>query len=250
MSNIVAGGNPTDKEVELRKKFFANFQNCPIPSNEVLSNLGLFIKGKDLKRILFMDYIYRQFLNTNGVIMEFGTRWGQNLALFESLRSIYEPFNLGRKIIGFDTFSGFIKVHENDTKIEKHESGDFGVTDSYEKYLEEIMDYHEHENPISHLKKYEIVKGDAVEMLKDYLARHPETIIAFAFFDMDLYEPTKACLELIKDRLTVGSVIGFDELNCEAFPGETLALKEILGLDKYKIQRNMYCARESFLVIE
>lgn len=34
--------------------------------------------------------------------MEFGVRWGQNLALFESFRGIYEPYNYNRKIVGFD----------------------------------------------------------------------------------------------------------------------------------------------------
>lgn len=44
----------------------------------------------------------------------------------------------------------------------------------------------------------------------------------------------------ILPHLTKGSVIGFDELNFHAFPGETLALKEVLGLGKYSIRRNRY----------
>lgn len=250
MTNIISGGNPTHREIELRNKFFDNFKNSPIPDNELLSNLGLFIKSKDLKRILFFDDIYKRILATNGVIMEFGTRWGQNLALFESLRGIYEPFNLGRKIIGFDTFSGFVNIHNNDNKTQKHYNGDYGVTDHYEQFLEEVLTYHEQENPISHIKKFDIIKGDAGVKVEEYLNKHPEIIIAFAYFDMDLYEPTKACLELIKDHLTVGSIIGFDELNSDSFPGETLAVKEVLGLNRYKIQRNVYSSRESFLVIE
>jgi hypothetical protein len=47
------------------------------------------------------------------------------------------------------------------------------------------------------------------------------SIVAFAYFDFDLYEPTKGCLLTIKDRLTRGSILGFDELNDEpdAFVG-------------------------------
>jgi hypothetical protein len=36
----------------------------------------------------------------------------------------------------------------------------------------------------------------------------------------------------IKERLTKGSMVGFDQLNYKAYPGETLALKEVFGIDK------------------
>ncbi len=247
---IVSGGSPTGKESKLRSEFIKKFKDCPIPENELLLNLGLFIKSKDLKRILFMNELYKQILNTNGVVIEFGSRWGQNLALFESFRAIYEPFNLGRKIIGFDTFAGFKAVNKNDIKIKRHSQGDYSVTNNYEKYLEEILNYHELENPISHIKKFQIIKGDALKMVKKYLTDNPETIIALAYFDMDLYKPTRDCLNIIKKYITKGTIIGFDELNASSFPGETKALKEVLGLRKYKIHRNLYSSRESFLIVE
>ena len=53
--------------------------------------------------------LYQKILNVHGVVIEFGTRWGQNLALFESFRGMYEPYNHFRKIIGFDTFEGFLE---------------------------------------------------------------------------------------------------------------------------------------------
>jgi len=54
------------------------------------------------------------------------------------------------------------------------------------------------------------------------------------------------CLRAIKDRLTRGTVIGFDELNDPACPGETLAVKEVLGLDRYPIRRFPFNARTSY----
>ena len=83
-----------------------------IPPDQLLSNLGLFLESKNLARLLFMDFLYRQMMTVQGVIMEFGVRWGQNLGLFSALRGIYEPFNRHRKIIGFDTFTGFPSIHE------------------------------------------------------------------------------------------------------------------------------------------
>src|SRR6185295_6802069 len=100
----------------------------------------------------------------------------------------------------------------------------------YPKYLDQVLNLQEKESPLGHLKKYEIIQGKAEETVTEYLKRNPETIVALAYFDFDLYEPTKHCLNAIKERLTRGSVVGFDELNDPACPGETLALQEVFGL--------------------
>ena len=106
------------------------------------------------------------------------------------------------------------------------------------------------ESPISHIKKYQLIKGDATIEIGKFLKDNPETIIALAYFDLDIYEPTKICLEAIKEYLTKGSVIGFDELNLHDFPGETVALKEVFGLDRYRITRSPYSSNQSYIVIE
>ena len=50
-------------------------------------------------------------------------------------------------------------------------------------------------------------------------------MVSFVFFDMDTYEPTKKCLEVIKPYLTKGSIVAFDELNCDISKGITPTLK-------------------------
>ncbi len=237
-------------EVSNREILFRLFKECPIPENELLSNLTLFIIRQDLTSILFLNDLYKKIIDVHGVIMEFGVRWGRNLALFESLRGLYEPFNHNRKIIGFDTFEGFPSVHEKDGGSEIISKGSYSTTKNYENYLQQILECHEKESPIPHIKKNSLVKGDAVAQLENYLLNNPETIISFAYFDFDIYEPTKRCLELIKDHLTKGSVIGFDELNHHDFPGETIAVKEVFGLSKYRISRSPYSSMQSFIIIE
>ena len=240
--------NTLDISSETEKKVRSNalelFKNSPIPNNEILSNLGLFINRRTLSRFLLMYELYQKCLNVHGVIMEFGVRWGQNLALFSNLRGMLEPFNYNRKIIGFDTFAGFPSVSDKDSM----KAGDYAVPENYEEYLKQVLDFHESESPISHIKKYELVKGDASVTLKKYLQEHPETIISMAYFDMDIYQPTKECLLLIKDHLTKGSVIGFDELNYHSWAGETIALKEAWGLDKFKIQRSKFGTLQSYII--
>lgn len=242
--------NSSPAEIERRGRFYQKFMQCPIPADELLPNLGLFINRHTLSRILFMHELYQKIITVNGIVVEFGVRWGQNLALFSSFRGMFEPFNFSRKIVGFDTFSGFpsVSVHDGNDPIASE--GAYGVTQDYESYLDEVLSYHESESPLNHMKKFELIKGDATESLESYLHSHPETIIALAYFDFDLYEPTRKCLELIKPHITKGTVIGFDELNCPSFPGETIALKEVLGLDKYAIRRSPLNPYPSYIVIE
>jgi len=221
-----------------------------LPPGQIASNLGLFLESKNLSRILFMDHLYRQILDVQGCVMEFGCRWGQNLALFSALRGIYEPFNRHRPIVGFDTFEGFPGVATEDGGSDLMRPGNLATTPGYRQELEGILGLHEDLNPLSHIKKFELVAGDACAELPRYLERAPHTVIALAYFDFDLYEPTLACLNLIKDRLVKGSVLGFDELNDPDSPGETLALMEAFGLRNIRLKRFPHASRVSYFVVE
>lgn len=237
-------------EKELQGEFVRQFKNMPLPDDEILPNLGLFLTSKNLSRLLFFNEIYKRILNTHGVIMEFGVRWGQNLSLLSALRGIYEPFNRHRLVLGFDTFEGFSGLEAKDGSQCRCQDGSFAVPKGYEEYLARILDLQEQLNPVAQLKKYELVKGDARVTIPDYLKRHPETIVSLAIFDFDIYAPTKVALEAIQPHLCKGSILVFDELCDSIFPGETVALRETLGLRNFKIQRLPTTARVSFLEIE
>jgi len=239
------------QEDQIRTEFLQHFRNCPIPETDILQNLGLFLSSKNLARILFMDHIYKQILDVHGVVIEFGTRWGQNTSLFSALRGIYEPFNRHRKIIGFDTFTGFVDISEKDNKdCWVMRKGGLACSDHYEQYLEKVLEYQEKDNPIAHIKKFELIKGDATVEIDTYLKKHPETIVSLAFFDMDIYEPTKKCLESIKPHLVKGSILAFDELNDSDSPGETIALNEVFGLNNIRLKKHPHTSRVSYFVVE
>jgi hypothetical protein len=240
----------SEKEIDIRKGILDLFKNCQIPDSELLSNLGLFINRRNLTRILLMNELYKKILHIHGDVIEFGVKWGQNLALFQSFRGLYEPFNTSRKIIGFDTFEGFPSTHDKDGKDVEVAIGEYSTTKGYEDYLKLILEYHENESPLAHICKYRLVKGDATVEIDNYLQKNPETIIALAYFDFDLYEPTKKCLEAIKDHVTKGTIIAFDELAAHNFPGETLALKEVFGLSRFSITRSPFSSTQSYIVIE
>jgi hypothetical protein len=240
----------SSEERAARGEFVRHFRRCPIPDNQFLSNLGLFLNSKTLSRILFMDHLYRQIVDVQGCVLEFGTRWGQNLALFGALRGIYEPFNRHRKVVGFDTFEGFPDVSAKDGSSGMMKPGELAVTERYFEYLEKVMELQERDNPLGHIRKFSLRKGDATVEVERFLKDSPETIVALAYFDFDLYEPTLHCLKAIRPRLVKGSVIGFDELNDPDSPGETIALMEAFGLNNVRLKRFSHASRVSYFVME
>lgn len=201
------------------------------------------LRRQTLSRLIYYTELYKQILDVPGVICEFGVMWGATLSTLVNLRGIFEPYNHSRRIIGFDTFEGFASVHDKDGGYSAQ--GDYATQDGYETTLERILNLHEQNAPISHVKKFELVKGDASVSITGWLEKNPHAIVSMAIFDMDIYQPTKVALEAILPRLTKGSLLVFDELNCPHWPGETLALQEVLGANNLRLRRfphQAYCS--------
>jgi len=208
---------------------------------------SIFIKRQVLSRLLYQDFLYKKILNTPGVICEFGVHWGTTMVQLCNLRGIYEPFNHSRIIYGFDTFSGFPNVDVKDGGLVNQ--GDYSSEAGYEAELEQILLLHESFSPVSHIKKFELIKGDVTETFPQWLHQNPHAIVSMAVFDMDIYAPTKSALAQIMPRLTKGSLLVFDELNAKFFPGETQAVTEVLGLNNLRLQRfphQPFCAFAEF----
>jgi len=240
----------SEEEIKIRKAATELFKATPISDDELLDNLGLYINSKNMARLLFLNHIYQHIIDIHGIIIDFGTRWGQNMAVFTALRGIYEPFNRHRRIIGFDTFKGLSAPSMGDGTSKLMKEGRYAVPENYSEYLNKIMEMQELDNPVSHIKKYEVIEGDASVEIYQFLDDRPETIIALAYFDMDIYQPTYDCLEAIKPYLVKGSILVFDELNDIDCPGETLALNEVFPLNKIRLKRYRYASRVSYFIVD
>ena len=155
------------------------------------------MRSSTLAKILFINELYELITGIPGVIVEFGTWWGQNIVLFENLRAIYEPFNQSRRVIGFDTFRGYPEVGSKDVASETIKAGGYTVSEQYKPYLERLVAYHENNNVLGHIKKHTLIEGDVRKTAPRFFEDNPETIVALAYFDLALYEPTKVCLQAI-----------------------------------------------------
>jgi hypothetical protein len=240
----------SDDERELRRQLVEALKQTPIPDEELLAQLGLYLTRQTLARILFMHELYRLVLDVPGVLFELGVRWGQNLALWSSFRGMYEPYNHTRRIVGFDTFAGFPRISEEDGDAAVAVESAYDVGEGYDDHLRELLRNHERASPLSHLERFELVVGDAVETVPRYLIERPETIVALAYFDFDLYEPTRAALEAIRPHLPRGAVLGFDQLSSRTFPGETRAVQEVLGVPSLRLVRSQYAAQACYAVLD
>lgn len=237
----------TTFENELDKKNFEKyFEIVPKMGRHWNIHSLLFLKRQSLSRILFLNEIYQQIVDVPGYIFEFGVQWGTTLNILMQLRGIYEPYNYSRKIIGFDTFLGFVDVEKIDGDTSS--VGDYRTYKGYETDLSQILSLQESMSPINHIKKFELVKGDVVETLPSWFDKNREAVVSLAFFDMDLYKPTKSALTHVLERCVKGSILVFDEFCCDKFPGETVAVFETLDRQRLKRVPNMpFC---SYCVVE
>jgi len=194
------------------------------------------LRRQTISRVIYYNELYQKIIDVPGVICEFGVQWGATMALLGNLRGMYEPYNYTRKIIGFDTFSGFPSIDEKDGDFTAE--GDYSTGEQHFSELNELLSIQEGFSPISHIQKHELIKGDACETFSRWLDENPATIISMAILDFDIYKPTKSVLSRITERLTKGSVLVFDELSCPHFPGETLALMETIGIGNLRLRRH------------
>lgn len=82
------------------------------------------------------------------------------------------------------------------------------------------------------------------------MEEHPERIVALAYFDLALYEPTLAALKAIERRLIPGSVLAFDELNDPRYPGEIQAFREWIGQRSYEVLRSTVLPDRTFVIVK
>jgi hypothetical protein len=215
-----------------------------------LRNFPKFAPRQALSLFLAKHEVFLRILNIHGNIIECGVHLGGGLMTWAKLSAIYEPVNHTRRVIGFDTFSGFAGISEKDEGVDWDckVKGGLGV-DSYED-IQQSLALFDQNRPIGHIPRAELVKGDACRTIPEYIESNKHLVVAMLYLDFDVYEPTKVALETFLPRMPRGAIIVFDQLNDEVWPGETLAVLETVGLRNLRIQRNPITSQFSYAVLE
>jgi len=205
----------------------------------------IYIRRQSLSLALTRIRLFDKITNVPGSIVECGVYKGNGLMLFYALSAICEPYNFTRKIIGFDTFEGFPSVGEKDGIY--HKPGEL-FSGNYETILQWAK-IHDANRPVGHLKKIELIKGDACITIPEYVKNNPQLVISLLYLDFDLYEPTKAALRHLLPLVPKGGVVVFDELGQKRDQGETVAMHELIGISNVKLRKFIHEPNGSYFIV-
>jgi hypothetical protein len=209
-----------------------------------------FASRQSLAKFLARYEIFKKILGIHGSIVECGVLHGAGLFTFAKLSSILEPVNHTRRVIGFDTFSGFPEIDARDRTGSGTLTERGALAGSSADEIRRAIALYDLNRPLAHIPKIELVEGDLCETAPSYVKARPHLVISLLYLDLDLYLPTKVAIEAFRPRMPKGAIIVFDELNAEIFPGETAAVHEMLGLGNLRIERFSFDSYLSYCVID
>lgn len=149
---------------------------------------------------------FKETINLRGEIVELGVFKGNSLFRWIKFRDLLSN-TFSRKIIAFDIFGDFPETNFEDDKKErnvfiKETEGGYGIELSE---LKDLLISQKLENNV------ELIKGNILNTLPEYLKNNPHLKISLLHIDVDLYEPTKLSLELLFKRVVKGGIIIFDD---------------------------------------
>ncbi|MEB4212033.1 class I SAM-dependent methyltransferase [Mycobacterium sp. 94-17] len=116
----------------------------------------------------------------------------------------------GRKVYGFDTFSGLVEDWQVEDQVVK--SGTFSLSDPLAQRAMRDTGVSMHDGvPAALGRDVQYVKGSTHDTLAPFLAERPAAAIRLFHMDLDTYESCLHALETCKDRFIEGSILVFDE---------------------------------------
>jgi hypothetical protein len=212
------------------------FDRCTDSTQIKLENFVKYVRRQNLKRFLALYEVFKLVLPVKGSVVECGVFRGFGLMAWAKLSAMLEPENLTRRIYGFDTFQGFPSVAaEDQSTFTGSQPGDL-CADSYHE-LQQLIQEYDRDRFLGHIPKVELMRGDMVKTIPEFMTSHPHLVVSLLFLDADMFEPTKVALEHFLPRMPKGAVIAFDELDNPIWPGETLGAIEAVGLNKLRLRR-------------
>jgi len=160
-----------------------------------------------LGNILSHYELYKKIVHVPGDIVECGVFKGGSLIQFASFRELLEN-EKSRKIIGFDAFGSFPAPpsrEDSDIKSDK----DF-IQGWNESFAEEFLTKEDIYDSLAHkgIGNVELVAGDIMETVEQYVKEHPAMRISLLHIDVDVYHPAKQALDVLYPLVVRGGCCG------------------------------------------
>ena len=183
--------------------------------------------------------IYNKILEIPGDILEFGVYKGTSLVRLLSFRNLLEA-EYSRKVFGFDIFGKFPDslTLESDRRFVKNfeNAGGYGIS-------KEELEIHLNNKGFNN---YELIEGDILKTIPEFIAKYPAKKIALLHIDVDVYEPSKLILESLWDRVVKGGILMLDDYG--TVEGETKAVDDFFADQGIVIQKPRFNYIPSYVV--
>lgn len=230
---------------------FQQFANgSPWRAFDAANNFPVLATRQAVTRFLETYEFYKLVQNVPGSFIELGVASGSFLMALAHFCAIFEAHHYTRKIVGFDTFEGFTEPAPQDKTSGAQHMKKGGMAWDTEQLLNSAISFYDRNRMIGNIPKVELVRGDVSQTLPQYLERHPELIVGMLHLDVDLYEPSRDAIKLLRSRMPRGSLIVFDEPNHPDYPGETLAMAETFGIDNLRLRRSSLSSMAAYAFVE
>lgn len=204
---------------------------------------NLFYRTSDPSRIgKFAAHLklYEQILTVPGAVVECGVFKGSSLFRWASFRSLFEARG-AREIIAFDTFAEFPKAsREDDRQVLNRFLNAAGSRSSSKEDIQAALEQKGCAEDLA------LVAGDLLTELKPYVEQRPELRVALLHIDVDLFDATRAVLENLVPRVSLGGVCVLDDYGI--FPGASEAIDRYCAEHGYRIQKFPYARAPSYFV--
>lgn len=193
-----------------------------------------------LGKVLAHYELLKKALHVPGAIVECGVFKGTSLARFAMLRHLFGNA-ASRKIIGFDVFGKFPETNfEADRKPRQkfvEEAGDSSIS------TEQLLDVLRRKGVEQNV---ELVEGNILKTVPDYVAKRPALKIAILNLDTDIYEPAVTILEYLFPKIVSGGILILDDYG--VFPGETKAVDDFFANRSILIEKFPFCSTPCYIV--
>ena len=219
-------------------------------SVDKMRHFAKYVPRQALSAFLARSELFNRVRDVHGHIVECWVFLGGGLMTWAQLSAIHEPYNHVRRILGFDTFEGFPGLSGEDAGSDQAYAVAGGLAVDAKADIEEAVRLYDLNRPIGHIPRVELEVGDATESIARYVRDNPHLVVALLYLDFDIYEPTKAALEHLLPRMPKGAVLAFDELGQKAWPGETRAVQDMVGIRNLRIERFPFSPQLSYAVLD
>ena len=211
------------------------------------THYNLFMNEERFSKLLIHYEIYEKVKKIPGAIVECGVFKGTSFSRFAMMRELIGNSKKNR-LIAFDVFNDDFPntKYENEKKQRQHWIKTAGGSSISTSQLDKIFKKKK-------IKNYELIKGDVLKTIPNYIKKNPNLKISLLNVDIDFVETTQCVLDNFYSKVSKGGIILFDNYDGIGtggtfYKGETDTINKFLKKVKKKIIKFPFCERPSYII--